>query len=367
MRATMFRGAVVGGLAGTLCAAGAVALAGTGVGAVFNLGKTNSVNAQSTLTGSTADPQLQVENSGNGRGVASSSGGAEGIYAQSTSSAGVFGDSTNATGVHGKSSTTGVFGQSVSGDGVTGLSHSALDAGVDAGNPGDLALMGKATGNGTGLRGVSVAGSGVRGITGSGRAVVGQSDKVAAVIGSSGTATGVAGQTHSGQGFGGRAIGVSGSASGGAGVYGEGTIGVAGTGLQGGPAFAAFGNATQNRSSGGFVKAMAYIDPFDADPIRQCFNSQLPPDQATSGDCGLTYTHAALGDDVIDFGFAVYDRPVSVTPVDSGGDIGAELFAGNQGSSTPATAWEVGTFYASVNDSDNDAVFTDAPFSIVVY
>ena len=39
----------------------AMALAGTGVGAVFNLGKTNKVNAQSTLTGSAAK-MLQVTN-----------------------------------------------------------------------------------------------------------------------------------------------------------------------------------------------------------------------------------------------------------------------------------------------------------------
>jgi len=43
----------------------AVALAGTGVGAVFNLGKTNTVNAQSTLTGSAAK-LLQVTNTSTG-------------------------------------------------------------------------------------------------------------------------------------------------------------------------------------------------------------------------------------------------------------------------------------------------------------
>ncbi len=39
---------------------------GIGVGAVFNLGKTNKVNATSALTGKTQDPMLTVINSGQG-------------------------------------------------------------------------------------------------------------------------------------------------------------------------------------------------------------------------------------------------------------------------------------------------------------
>jgi hypothetical protein len=38
------------------------ALAGTGVGATFNLGKTNTVNAVTKLVGSVAGPSLQVDN-----------------------------------------------------------------------------------------------------------------------------------------------------------------------------------------------------------------------------------------------------------------------------------------------------------------
>jgi hypothetical protein len=38
------------------------ALAGTGVGARFDLGKTNTVNALSTLAGSVAGPSLQIDN-----------------------------------------------------------------------------------------------------------------------------------------------------------------------------------------------------------------------------------------------------------------------------------------------------------------
>jgi hypothetical protein len=38
------------------------ALAGTGIGATFNLGKVNSVNAVSKLVGSVAGPSLQIDN-----------------------------------------------------------------------------------------------------------------------------------------------------------------------------------------------------------------------------------------------------------------------------------------------------------------
>jgi len=42
------------------------ALAGSGAGGVFNLGQTNTVNAKSTLTGATSDPELLVQNTGSG-------------------------------------------------------------------------------------------------------------------------------------------------------------------------------------------------------------------------------------------------------------------------------------------------------------
>jgi hypothetical protein len=44
------------------------ALAGTGVGAVFNLGQINTVGAVSTLAGSVAGPSLQIDNSSTGKG-----------------------------------------------------------------------------------------------------------------------------------------------------------------------------------------------------------------------------------------------------------------------------------------------------------
>ena len=68
-------------------------------------------------------------------------------------------------------------------------------------------------------------------------------------------------------------------------------------------AMQALGSASQPRSGNGFVKAMAYVDPINHpnDPIQQCFNSQLPAGQATSANCGITYS----GPKTPEAGFAV--------------------------------------------------------------
>ena len=62
MSTGFMKGAAVGVVCALLGGLGSVALAGSGVGAVFNLGKTNSVNAKSSLTGSSATPLLNVVN-----------------------------------------------------------------------------------------------------------------------------------------------------------------------------------------------------------------------------------------------------------------------------------------------------------------
>jgi hypothetical protein len=61
MNASFLKGAFVG-LACGLVGGAAVALAGSGVGGVFNLGVSNSVDAKSTLTGASPGIQLQVTN-----------------------------------------------------------------------------------------------------------------------------------------------------------------------------------------------------------------------------------------------------------------------------------------------------------------
>jgi hypothetical protein len=67
---TFLKGAFAGGVGATAVLAATTAIAGTGVGAVFNLGKTNSVNATTALTGATAGgAQLAVENTSTAAGA----------------------------------------------------------------------------------------------------------------------------------------------------------------------------------------------------------------------------------------------------------------------------------------------------------
>ena len=66
---TFLKGVAFGAVTSTLVLVAATALAGTGIGGVFNLGKTNTVNATSTLTGSKAGKMLQVTNTSTGAGA----------------------------------------------------------------------------------------------------------------------------------------------------------------------------------------------------------------------------------------------------------------------------------------------------------
>jgi hypothetical protein len=63
VRGLFFRGAVVGSLTAALVLGASAALAGTGVGGVFNLGQSNTVNQTSSLSGSSSGAQLTVSNS----------------------------------------------------------------------------------------------------------------------------------------------------------------------------------------------------------------------------------------------------------------------------------------------------------------
>jgi hypothetical protein len=60
------KGAVVGGAVAALVMVSTSAVAGSGVGGVFNLGKSNTVNASTSLSGSTSGKSLQVTNKGSG-------------------------------------------------------------------------------------------------------------------------------------------------------------------------------------------------------------------------------------------------------------------------------------------------------------
>jgi hypothetical protein len=132
--------------AGACAAIGLVAtpaVAGSGVGGVFNLGVTNSVNGTTSLTGNTAGTQLNVSN-------ASSSGSIYGVFGKTTSAsasvnsagvrgtgsgsaAGIVGTQTDGIGVRGSvTGGTGVSGRASTGTGVLGVhASSGLAPGVE--------------------------------------------------------------------------------------------------------------------------------------------------------------------------------------------------------------------------------------------
>ena len=110
------------------------------------------------------------------------------------------------------------------------------------------------------------------------------------------------------------------------------------------------GNAAQPRDKGGFVKAMAYIDPFlPADQyVVRSYNSQ----GAT-----ITVTRVAPGSYWIDFGFKVDDRFISVTPAITGVSMSATPRPGGFNN-------QIGVGSAL---SDDPSTRADTPFFIFVY
>jgi hypothetical protein len=115
MGGSFLKGTVVGLLC-ALIGGATVALAGSGINGVFNLGVSNSVNAKTSLTGSPAAAQLQVTNS-------STTAGAAGLNVSSASSTATLTASNSSSGV-------GVFAQTAA--------------------AGKAALYGKNTGGGPG-------------------------------------------------------------------------------------------------------------------------------------------------------------------------------------------------------------------------
>jgi hypothetical protein len=126
-------------------------------------------------------------------------------------------------------------------------------------------------------------------------------------------------------------------------------------------------NAWQGRAAGGWVKAMAYIDPTppSGSPIVRCYNSQASGAAVSTPPCGFTFTRISVGGYNIDFGFQVNDRFVMFTPVLTFDDSAAVVVNQcNTGQTLcPATANQlpVLTFYT------NNSVKTDTQFLVFVY
>jgi hypothetical protein len=184
-----------------------------------------------------------------------------------------------------------------------------------------------------------------------------------------------------GQSGGGNAVEGFSTASVGSGVYGQNnnaaSYGVAGHSDNGvavvgdsasGWAFQALGNTSQTRTGNGFVKEMAHVDPAAGDPIGQCFNSQLPPGQATAGDCGIsidTNLSSLVGITYMNLGFTVTDRFISASP---NRDV---VFSGG----TFPDPHAVPTIDVSPGGPSTDVIvqtvangaYVDVPFWIIVY
>jgi len=147
-------------------------------------------------------------------------------------------------------------------------------------------------------------------MTGTNSSGFGAVEGFATATGAAGFTFGVIGQSASDQGR-----GVFGLATGstGVGVIGETNstgIGIVGKDLNGhGLAFAATGNVQQDRASGGWVKALLFINTAQAPyTIQRCFNSTLTGAAATTPPCGFNLIETGPGVFNVDIGFEVDDR-----------------------------------------------------------
>jgi hypothetical protein len=124
------------------------------------------------------------------------------------------------------------------------------------------------------------------------------------------------------------------------------------------------GHAKQTGNSGGFIKAMAFIDPFlPADRyVVRCYNSQEPSATA-SAPCGIAVTRSDVGFYTIDFGFNVENRLISLTPqayanvVNGNGSVAVGTITGVSGNQVSVAFFRIAG--GTVND--------DCRFHIVVY
>src|SRR5207302_10088421 len=121
MRFSFIKGVVLGAAVAVLTVVTSTALAGSGVGGVFNLGVTNTVDATSKLQGTASQAMLDVTNNGTGPNSYR-------IVGRSASTSGPALAGTNTSGGPGNKGTSasgsGLYGQSTSGPGARAISSS---------------------------------------------------------------------------------------------------------------------------------------------------------------------------------------------------------------------------------------------------
>jgi hypothetical protein len=141
-------------------------------------------------------------------------------------------------------------------------------------------------------------------------------------------------------------------------------------GINGGGNLTVDGNAEQARGKGGFVKALAYINPLlsGSSIIVRCYNSQTG---SSTPPCGFHFTYVNLGDYILDFGFQISDRFAQVTPVMLGHGSDEYFVSANvcEGTCSAITSSqiEVLTFYPSGISVPNPPTPTNTPFFITVF
>ena len=136
---------------------------------------------------------------------------------------------------------------------------------------------------------------------------------------------------------------------------------------------AADNNAWQARGAGGWVKAMAYVDPFAPGGIAvtSCYNSQASGAAVTTPPCGITLLDHAQGANLVDFGFQVSDRFVQLTAVltaqsfNAGADVVGALMQFNFAGQANANQVFVETFNTNGQGGNHGDV--DTPFHIFIY
>jgi hypothetical protein len=136
---------------------------------------------------------------------------------------------------------------------------------------------------------------------------------------------------------------------------------------------AADNNAWQARGAGGWVKAMAYVDPFvpGGIAITSCYNSQATGATVTTPPCGITLLNHSQGNNEVDFGFQVSDRFVQLTAVstpqsyNAGARAVGALMQFNYAGGANANQVSVETFNTNGQGGNNGDV--DTPFFILVY
>jgi hypothetical protein len=136
---------------------------------------------------------------------------------------------------------------------------------------------------------------------------------------------------------------------------------------------AADSNAWQARGAGGWIKAMAYVDPFASGGIAvtSCYNPQASGAAVTTPPCGIALLDHSRGNNTVDFGFQVSDRFVQLTAVltapsyNAGArTVGALMQFDFAGGANANQVW-VETFNTNGQGGNNGDV--DTPFFIFIY